>query len=615
MKVINWVRQHKLLVLLLFIGSLLRFYKLDFQSPWIDEIFTLNTTGKEKSFIEIYSFLKEHDPHPPLYYFIVHFFNLIFENTSLVARIISAVFGIAGLVSIYYLGKELLNKKVGLIAVALLAVNYFHIYYSQEARMYSLLFFTTTMSFLFLIKFIKRPSFKTAFFHSVFAVLMIYTQFFALFTLFSHYMILLYFVFRPYKVTHKKFLIYCVFSGLVSFILYIPALFIFLKTSEMSSIWIPIPERDVFTSMFKEFFGFSEIAILIAIIGFVSFFTKLSSRSQAENYTLDPVKEKQTFAFFILSIWIFVSLFFPLAISFINLPMIVSRYFINIVPSILLVIAIGLYYIKNDLVKLVLMATLMLFSITDILFVKKYYDTPIKSQFREVTNEIILKNENKEKVVTYWSWLLPYFFKDKGIQIHPNSLEEYVLGLRKGNISKDSFWYLDGQYRPFNLSLDDQRYLEENFKITDKIEKIDSWAYFYKSNTVAEPVSEESFSLKNFKTVNYDANGNILIFENTSLKSEQVLLEKGNYKFEIDANSLPRKPINDENAHIRIKINGNEIGEISLSENENKKNNVIQFSQNDTQKIRVMLIYDNDIKKGNEDRNIIIYAIRIIKIP
>ena len=31
--------------------------------------------------------------------------------------------------------------------------------------------------------------------------------------------------------------------------------------------------------------------------------------------------------------------------------------------------------------------------------VKKYYETPVKSQFREVTNEIIAKNNNKSKVV------------------------------------------------------------------------------------------------------------------------------------------------------------------------------------------------------------------------
>ena len=52
MKVLNWIKEHKLLVVLVLIGSILRFYKLDFQSPWIDEIFTLYNSSSEKSFSE-----------------------------------------------------------------------------------------------------------------------------------------------------------------------------------------------------------------------------------------------------------------------------------------------------------------------------------------------------------------------------------------------------------------------------------------------------------------------------------------------------------------------------------------------------------------------------------
>ncbi len=614
MKLINWLKENKILMVLIFIGTILRFYKIDFQSPWIDEIFTLTNTGKEKSFKEIYCFLKENDPHPPLYYYIIHIVNLFFDNTSLVARAVSAVFGVAGLFAIYYLAKELFNKKVGIIAVALLAINYFHIYYSQEARMYSMLFLTTTLSFYFLIKFIKKPGLKSAFWHSLFAALMIYTHFFALFALFSQYLILLFFVVKPYKDSRKKVLIHSIFSGIFTFVLYIPALFILLKTSAMKSIWIPIPERDVYTVMFKEFFGYSEIAIIIAVIGIITFFAKLSERKEIEKFSVNPENEKQVFSFFVLFTWILISLFIPLILSFINLPMIVSRYFINIVPAILIIVAAGLYYIKNNLVRSFLIGLFMLFSISDIIWVKKYYDTPIKSQFREVTNEIIVKNKNKQKVVTYWSWLLPYFFKDTGIQVHPNTLEEYILGLRKGNIEKDSFWYLDGQYRPFNLNQEDQNYLEDNFILKEKIEKIDSWSYFYESKSQKPNLSQENFGLKNFKTNNFDAQGNILLFENTILKSEPIILEKGNYQFEIQANSLPNKPINGENAHIKIKVSGIEIGQISLSEKTENKKTSISFSQNETRNERLIIIFDNDFSNKEEDRNVIIYSVKLKKI-
>ena len=620
MKLINWLKENKILMVLIFIGTILRFYKIDFQSPWIDEIFTLANTGKEKSFKEIYFFLKENDPHPPLYYYIIHIVNLFFDNTSIVARAVSAVFGVAGLFAIYYLAQELFNKKVGIIAVALLSINYFHIYYSQEARMYSMLFLTTTLSFYFLIKLIKKPDLKSAIRYSLFAVLMIYTHFFALFALFSQCLILLFFVIKPYNVSRKKFLIYSIFSGILTFVLYIPALFILLKTSAMKSIWIPIPEKDVYTVMFKEFFGHSEIAIIIAVLGIITFFVKLSEKKENEIIAINPENEKQVFGFFILFTWISISLFIPLILSFINLPMIVSRYFINIIPAILIIVAAGLYYIKNNFVRSFILGIFILFSVSNIVWVKKYYETPIKSQFREVTNEIIVKNTNKHKVVTYWSWLLPYFFKDTGIQVHPNTLEEYILGLRKGNIEKDSFWYLDGQYRPFNLNQEDQNYLDENFILKEKIEKIDSWAYFYESKASKAnlsqtlTISQENFGLKNFKTNDFDTQGNILLFENTILKSEPILLEKGNYQFEIQANSLPNKPINGENAHIKIKLSGIEIGQISLSEKTENKKTSISFSQNETRNERVIIIFDNDFSNKEEDRNVIIYSVKLKKI-
>jgi len=194
MKIINRIIENKILLALVIIGTIVRLYKLQYQSPWGDELFTMINTTTDKSFIEIFQILKN-DVHPPLYYYIIHCFNFIFGDTLFSARVVSVLFGICGFLSIYYLGKELINKKIGLIAVALLILNHFHLYHSQEARMYSMLFFTTTISFYYLIKFIKNPTLKSALFHSIFACLMIYTHFFALFTLLSQYLILLYFLY------------------------------------------------------------------------------------------------------------------------------------------------------------------------------------------------------------------------------------------------------------------------------------------------------------------------------------------------------------------------------------------------------------------------------------
>lgn len=612
MKIITWIKQNKLLVLLVFIGAILRLYKLDFQSPWIDEIFTLYNCSSEKSFKEIYIFLKQSDPHPPLYYFIVHFFYLIFENTSFVARAVSAIFGIAGLFSIYYLAKELLNKKVGLIAVALLAVNYFHIYHSQEARMYGMLFFTTTMSFLYLIKFIKKPSYKSAILHAVFAALMIYTHFFALFALFAQYLILLYFIIKPFNESSKRVLILSIVSGLTTLILYIPALFILLQTSERTSIWITIPERDVYTVMIKEFFGFSETVLFIAFIAISFFMFKLFGRREIKKYNIDPVKEKQVFTFFIIFIWIFVTLFIPLIISYINLPMIVNRYFINVLPALIILIAAGIYYVKNNTVKVSLIVLFVVFSLSDVIIVKNYYSFATKTQFRELTNEIIEQNTDKADVVTYWSWLIPYFFDSStGIHVHPNTFQEYVNGIKNGSIEKKSFWYLDGHFRPFDLSVQDQDYLNEHFTLKKKLEYLDCWANYYESKSVK---SKDEFSLKSFKAKDLDGDGNILLFENTILKSDLIFLDKGEYEMNFKGISLPQQPINGENAHIVIKINATVLADFYLDKNALDNIKSVKFPVTLSKKYRFQIIYDNDIFIDSKDRNVILKSIDIKKL-
>jgi uncharacterized membrane protein len=88
--------------------------------------------------------------------------------------------GVLGIPAIYLLGKELKNEKIGLLAASLTAINYFHIYYSQEVRFYTLLFFASTLSYLFYIKCIKEPKVFNYVAYILFTTLCIYTHYFGL---------------------------------------------------------------------------------------------------------------------------------------------------------------------------------------------------------------------------------------------------------------------------------------------------------------------------------------------------------------------------------------------------------------------------------------------------
>lgn len=471
-----WIKNNRWLLVIIAVSAVLRFYKLDTQSLWIDEIFSLLQAHPDKSFKEIYLYLKEYDVHPPLYYFLLHVFVKIFGYSAVAARGLSVVLGVGGIGAIYLLGKEISDKKTGLIAAVLACFNFFHLYYSQEARMYSLLFLTTTFSFYYLIKFIKKPTYRTAIVHALFATAMLYTQFFALFALLAQYIILLVYVIRPYGSTRLEFFKKCLTSGLLTLLLFIPALLIFLQTSSQTqSFWINVPTADVYTNMFLEFFGHSEMVlfIVIPVIGF--YFMRLFMEKDKTSVP-DPVADKDLFGFLVLLTWIVVCLFFPLAYSFMKLPIIMSRYFIDILPVVVLLAAIGFSWIRSNFLRMTLLSLVVLFSLTDIFLVKDYYSKVTKTEWRELASAVNSKNARNAPIVTRWHWLMPYYFPNS--KVIPGPLDNYVNGLRSGS-GHEAFWYVDGHESPYSVTAENQAYLDANFKVRKKFAKFDSWAILY----------------------------------------------------------------------------------------------------------------------------------------
>jgi uncharacterized membrane protein len=122
--------------IILILGFSLRLVNLN-QSFWLDEASQAQMSSLSTS--EIW-FGRSGDFHPPLFYLVAHVF-LIFSHQESWLRLSSVVFGVLSLPAIYFLSKIIFtnNLKLALINMLLLAINPFHVYYSQEFRPYSLL--------------------------------------------------------------------------------------------------------------------------------------------------------------------------------------------------------------------------------------------------------------------------------------------------------------------------------------------------------------------------------------------------------------------------------------------------------------------------------------------
>lgn len=140
-----------LLYALLLLAFALRLYRAADQSLWADEIYSV--AYAKMSFAEIIRFnIGQFDPHAPLFYLLLKAWTALAGQSELSFRFLGILFGVMAIPLIYWLGRSLASREIGLLAGFILVVNPFHIWYSQEVRTYS---FTTLLALLSMTLFIK----------------------------------------------------------------------------------------------------------------------------------------------------------------------------------------------------------------------------------------------------------------------------------------------------------------------------------------------------------------------------------------------------------------------------------------------------------------------------
>ena len=68
------------------------------------------------------------------------------------------IFGCVTIVLVFFAGRNLLGKRMGLFGALLIAISPFHIWYSQEARPYALLIMVSLLAVLMMQHLMKNES-------------------------------------------------------------------------------------------------------------------------------------------------------------------------------------------------------------------------------------------------------------------------------------------------------------------------------------------------------------------------------------------------------------------------------------------------------------------------
>src|ERR1700690_534195 len=166
-----------LLVLITVLAGVLRFHSLAAKSFWFDEGASVAIAR-----LDWYNFARilwRREANMSLYYFLLHFW-LHLGGSEFFVRTLSVLFAIASVPAIYLLGRRLFDSRVGLTAAALLAVNAYHVQYSQDARSYSLMVLLCLLSSLYFLKCLTAPSGRNRAAYILISALAVYAQFFSL---------------------------------------------------------------------------------------------------------------------------------------------------------------------------------------------------------------------------------------------------------------------------------------------------------------------------------------------------------------------------------------------------------------------------------------------------
>ncbi len=137
----------------LVLGGFLRFHHIALRPLWLDEANSANFLNY--SIRSLWQHLAGAES-APAYVYALKIWSFAFGNSEFGIRSFSATLGLLSIIAIYFLGKSFFGRKAGLWSSFLLAVNYFAVFYSIQARQYSMVILVSITSGYFFHQLLKK---------------------------------------------------------------------------------------------------------------------------------------------------------------------------------------------------------------------------------------------------------------------------------------------------------------------------------------------------------------------------------------------------------------------------------------------------------------------------
>src|SRR5579863_399207 len=381
-------RRYELGTLCLFIAiaAVLRLHNLAARGFWLDEGISVGIARLHwPDFARV---LWEREANMSLYYLLLRGW-LTFGGGEFFIRALSALSGVAAVPLIYGLGRRLFGTRVGLAAAGLLAINAYHLRYSQEARAYPLAVLLALASAWLFVRFVESHGARSGIAWAAVSALLVYSHFYGALVVAAELLSLP--IARP-RGMHWSAILRPV-RLLALFTLPVVAFLAVRGASQMN--WIP---RVSFASLWSDFVlftgnGGSPLAVIVVAAMLVAL------RSWRESWRADR-RSFQNWSLAAMWSWAAFPVLAVLAGS-VWRPLFLTRYLIVCLPALILVVAIGIFRIRPLPLRVLAFASIALLSARGILSYYKSDFGAYHEDWRGATRALLVSARPDDGLIFY----------------------------------------------------------------------------------------------------------------------------------------------------------------------------------------------------------------------
>jgi uncharacterized membrane protein len=406
----SWFRDPRV-VAVVALAAIVRFAQLGHESLWTDELITLDFVTRWSG-LDLLVSLPQAQPHLPVYYLVLDAWIAVAGTSETALRFPSAIFGIAAVVAIYAVGTRLLDSEVGLLAALLLAVSPFHVRFSQEVRMYSLLVLLTLVSVYFFLGIRDEPSRRHVTGFALSTAVLIYTHVFAVFVVAAEGIYVAYRLYTGRSDRLRSWAVAFAPVGLAALPMVAAILYKLASSGGVSYSYVPLPNLWRVVTMISTYVGYGSgtrlivhavvipLFVSVALIGLFRYrldgfaaSAPLQSLRNGVDLNVRPADADESV---LLGAWFVVPFGLPIVLSYLVTPVFWPRYTIVASLGLFVLIARGLSHVNYGHLRYA-MAGLLIISMVPSLGI--YYTGDQKEQWREVGATIDEQAESGDLVL------------------------------------------------------------------------------------------------------------------------------------------------------------------------------------------------------------------------